>query len=603
MPRRRAARPALRLVSLLAAFTLLFGAVATKLVILQVVNAQPLEKLGAQQRLREIELPAERGDIYDRNGAPLAISAEARAIFADPRFIDDPVLVARQLSPILGVDEPTLIEKLSSPRSAFVFLARRVAPSIADDVLALKIPGIGTREETRRIYPADDVAGQILGFVGTDENGLSGIELRYEALLAGVPGEQIIERDPRGRPIPQGRNSIREPKPGQHLSLTIDRELQFFAEAALARGARMHNASDGTAVVLDPITGDVLAMANYPSMSPAAFSKATPFEQRNRVVTDSYEPGSVNKVITAAAAIEAGLVTPGTKITVPDRYRVGNRTFTDYHRHPTQKMTYAAALADSSNVATIKVAQKLGKRRLYEALRAFGFGSPTGVGFPGEADGILLEPDAWYTTSIGTIPIGQGIAVTPLQVASAYATIANDGVRVQPRLVRGTVDEEGRVHEVPKVPARRVVSSYTAAQVRAMLTGVVESGTGRRARIPGYLVAGKTGTARVPNEDRRGYSSKIITTFVAIAPADDARLVVLVSLNNPSLRLAAATAAPIVKEITQFALARLQIPPTVALPDETDISRLRARPLPAAALPPRPIDEELADAAEQATRP
>jgi cell division protein FtsI (penicillin-binding protein 3) len=593
LTRRRGARPALRLISLLGAFTLLFGAVATKLVVLQVVQAQPLGQLGANQRQDEIELQARRGSIYDRNMVPLATSAQARAVVADPSLVGDPVLVAQQLAPILEVQESLLIDKLSR-QSSFVYLARGVSPSVASDALALKLPGIETREESRRIYPGDEVAGQVLGFVGVDGDGLAGLEARYNDLLSGEPGLQLVERDLAGRPIPQGRNSIREPKPGESIALTIDRSLQFYAEATLARGARAHHASDGTAIVLDPITGDVYAMASYPSMSPARFSRTDDFARRNRVVTDSYEPGSVNKVITAAAAIEAGLVTPGTTLTVPYRYRVGNKLFHDFHSHPTEKMTYAEALAESSNVATIKVAQKLGKRRLYDALLNFGFGSQTGIGFPGEASGILLRPNDWYRTSMGTIPIGQGIAVTPLQVASAYGTIANDGVRVQPRLVRGTVEGDGTLHAIPAPPARRVVSSYTAAQVRAMLTGVVERGTGRRSQIRGYLVAGKTGTARVPLEGRRGYSSKIITTFVAIAPADDARLVVLVSLNNPSPRLAAVTAAPIVKEIMQYALARLQIPPTVRLPDDSDLSNLRAQRLPSIMLPPRREDTEQA---------
>lgn len=579
MPTRRGPRPALRLISLLASFTLLFVAVVGKLIVLQVVKAEPLEKLGSQQRIRIIQLPAERGSILDRNGSPLALSAEARAIYANPKMIPQPALVSAQIAPLLGLDEDALTIKLSNRATGFVYLARRVAPNLAARVMALQIPTVGTLRETRRIYPAGSTAGQILGFVDIDGLGLAGLEQRYDKVLRGTPGKQVIEQDPGGRAIPQGRNSIVEAREGEDLSLTIDRDLQFFVEAALERGAIAHGAEDATAIVLDVRNGDVMAMANWPPVAPARFGAVSPFVRRNRAVTDSYEPGSVNKVITAAAAIEDGIARPGTKIRVPYAYRVGDRMFKDYHYHPTQTMTYAQAMSESSNVATIKIAEKLGKRRLDEALRAFGLGRQTGVGFPGEASGILMAPDDWYATSMGTIPIGQGIAVTPLQVAAAYATIANDGIALQPRLVRGTIDAAGTLHEAKRAKSRRVVSAYTAAQVRGMLIGVVERGTGARAKIPGYLVGGKTGTARVPLVGRRGYSNKIVTTFVGMAPADDPRYVVLVSMNNPTPRIAAATAAPVVREILQYSLAHARIAPTVSLPDTRRLDLLRARPL------------------------
>lgn len=572
---RRGARPALRLIWLLLSFVLAFGLVVGRLVHLQVVKAEPLELLGSKQRTDRIELPARRGGIYDRDGTPLAVSAEARALYANPRFIANPDLVAANIAPILDVDEEELAERLGRD-SGFVYIARRVPVHLARKVLALELPGVGALKETRRAYPSDALAGQVLGFVNIDNEGLSGIESTFDELLSGEPGEQIVERDPQGRPIPQGQNQVRAPVRGRDVRLTIDRDIQFAAEQALAAGVRNTNARGGQAIVMDPRTGEVLAMANHPPLNPNDFGNAEPDARRNRVVTDVYEPGSVNKVVTAAAAIEAGLIDPGDVLVVPYRYRVAEKLFSDYAPHPTQRLTYAEALARSSNVGTIKVAERLGRKRLYQALRSFGFGERTGIGFPGESPGILSQPSKWYGTDMGTIPIGQGIAVTPLQVASVYATIANDGVRVPPTLVK---EVNGRAPKDGRKP-RRVISPYTAAQVRSMLVGVVEGGTGVRAQVPGYLVGGKTGTARIPSTTRRGYTTDIVTTFAGMAPADEPRLVVVVSLDNPRPRFSALTAAPVFKQILQFSLAHLGVRPTVPIDDRGSLLLRRAKALP-----------------------
>lgn len=573
---RRGTRPALRLGALLASFTVLFVVVTARLVQIQVVQAEPLELLGAKQRIRKIELPARRGAIFDRTMAPLAVSTEARAIYANPRLVEDPDGVAALLSPLLDVDAEVLAARLRRDVS-FVYLARAVDPGVAEQVSALGIPAVAHVEESRRSYPAGPLAGQLLGFVGVDGAGLSGLESKFDALLRGKAGLQVVEQDPAGRPIPQGRSRLVDPVPGRGVALTVDRDVQYFAETSLARGAAATKARSGTAIVLDVRTGDVLAMANWPALDPNRFEDVEPYQRRNRAVTDSYEPGSVNKVITAAGAIEERLVKPSTKLTVPDHLRVANKTFRDYEPHRTEKLTYAEALSRSSNVGTIKVALKLGRERLYKYLERFGLGEQTGIEFPGESPGILMQPADWWSTSIGTIPIGQGIAVTPLQIASVYATVANDGVRVQPRLVRGIVGEDGTLVESERPKRRRVVRSYTAAQLRAMLIGVVEDGTGARAQIPGYLVGGKTGTARVPRTDRRGYSRDIVTTFVGMAPADDPRLVVLVSLDNPRPRVSALTAAPVFREIMQFSLGALGVRPTVEVPDAARLDQKKAR--------------------------
>jgi len=587
---------------------MVFVTIAGRLVQLQVVQAAPLENLGERQRIDEITLPAKRGTIFDRAMAPLAVSLEARAVTANPGLLaaEDPDLeaLAAQVAPLLGVSEAHIVGQLSKD-SGFVYLARRVRPDIAQRVLDLGIPHIYTLKETRREYPADDLAGQVLGFVNVDNLGLSGVESMFDPLLSGEPGLQVVESDPRGRPIPQGRSQIVAPVPGDDLVLTIDRQIQYTAESALRRGARKVGAKGGTAVVMDPRTGEVLAMANWPPLNPNEFGDATGDARRNRVAMDAYEPGSVNKVITAAASIEEGLVTPATELVVPDDIEIAGYTFRDFAPHPTERLTYGEALARSSNVATIKVAQRLGRERLYRALRRFGLGTPTGVGVPGESPGIVLQADDWWPTSMATIPIGQGIAATPLQMASVYATLANDGVRVQPRIVNGTVDQQGEFHGASLGEQRRVVRPATAALVRGMLLGVVEHGTGTMAQIPGYLVGGKTGTARVPHPDRPGYSTRIVTTFAGMAPIDSPRLVVLVQLDNPWIRFASHTAAPIFRQIMQYSLARLGVAPTVHVRD-VDSLEARAPAIPKAERKDRtrpPADAPAAPPSEPALPP
>ncbi len=553
--------------------TLSLVAVAGRLVHLQVVKAEAFEDLGSRQRVRRVELPAKRGTILDRNGVPLAMSIDAAAIYANPQFVTDPAGTADAIGPLLGIEPALIRERLQRP-APFVYLARKVDIEAAGRVLALKLPGIGSLDEIKRVYPAGPLAAQVVGLVGTDNVGLGGLESGWEQLLAGVPGEEILEQDPRGRPIAGGQSKIRRPERGQDLILTIDRDIQFAAEQALARALKETGAHHGTAIVMEPHTGDVLAMANWPPLDPSSFSGAKPEAMRNRAVQDAYEPGSVNKVVTAAAALEAKLADPAEKLRIPDSYRIADKTFRDFQSHPVWRISYAEALARSSNVGTIEVAQRVGKQRLYTMLRRFGLGVKTGIGFPAESAGILLDVDDWYSTSIGTIPIGQGIAVTPLQVSQVYATIANDGVLVPPRLVRATLDREGTAIERAAREHRRVISPFTAAQIRAMLVGVVEEGTGRPARIPGYLIGGKTGTARKPLPDERGYSKDVVTTFVGMVPADSPRFLVTVVLDTPDVHTSAATAAPVFAEIARFVIARLKVPPTLMPPGRASFASL-----------------------------
>lgn len=559
----RRGRSSARVVSVLGVFVLLFFFVAAQLVRVQVLSASELKDRGSRQRVREDLLFGRRGTIYDRSLAPLAVSASARTVYVDPRKIDEPAAVAATIAPIVGLPVQDLMPVLTA--KSVGPLVRKVSTRTASRLRALGYEFLWDEPDTRRSYPAGTLAAQVLGFVGTDDVGLSGIESSFDAVLHSESGEKTSEIDPNGRQIPAGVSSVKPPVAGKGLVLTIDRDIQFLAEDALARGAASTGAVEGVAIVMDVRTGDVLAMANYPALDIEKYEEASPSMRRNRAITDAYEPGSVNKVITAAAAIESGKASPMEVMSVPGSYTIADKTFHDVTRHGTLRITYAEALARSSNIATMQVAARLGKKKLYDSLRKFGLGASTKIGFPGESAGILPPPDDWYATSMGTIPMGQGIGTSPLQMASVFATLANDGVRVRPRLVRGTVGDSGLITEPAPARAVRVVSAATAAKVRAMLIGVVEKGTGKLAQVDGFLVGGKTGTARVPLEDRRGYSNRIITTFAGIAPADAPRLVTLVALNNPRARSAAITAAPVFREIMGSALGAIGAQPGVAM--------------------------------------
>lgn len=553
-------RSSARLLCLFLALLMCSGVVAARLFTLQILGSSRMTALAAEQRLRTIPLPAQRGSILAADGTELAISMEMTSIFASPRFVSNPRFAATALAPILGLEPERLQAKLSSD-SGFVYLARRVAPEVAGKVRELKIPGIDFMSESKRFYPSGPLASQVLGFVGDENKGLAGLELRYNDLLQGDPGKQVMERDPAGRPIPSGKSSLKEAVEGRDLVLTIDRQIQFEAEAALKRAMSTWSAAGGTVLVINPRNGNVLAMANAPEFDPNRLNAGDGKFRKNRAVTDIYEPGSVSKLVTAAAALETGVTNPNESMQVADRLQIGAKTFKDSDPHPVLNLTFAEVIQRSSNVGTITVGQRVGKARLHDYLVKFGYGRLTGLSFPGESAGILPKPEKWWATSLGTISIGQGVAVTPLQMAQAYATVANGGVEVRPRLIQATVDSAGKRHPVAPAAPRRVIKEQTAAQLNEILVGVTQKGTGKAAAIPGYLVAGKTGTAQKPRSGSAGYAG-YMSSFIGYAPADDPSLVVAVVLDNPTPFFAGATAAVTFKEVMQFSLRRLGSAPT-----------------------------------------
>ncbi len=558
--------PLSRLVALLAAMILALCGIFARLTVLQVSQAASLQDLALQQRLRTVELPATRGEIVDRSGEPLAISLEARDVYADPRYITDPWREASALAPLLGGDVAELAQLLGRDTS-FVYLARQVDPGLAERIAARGLPGIGFLPTTRRAYPAGPLAAQVLGFVGVDGVGLAGLELRYDELLAGTPGERTQEIDPHGQPIAGGIDVERPPVPGSTLVTTLDREIQYLAQQALERAVRENRARGGTVIVMDVRTGDILAMASYPWFDPNAFTDAPASRYRNRAVTDAFEPGSTNKVITAAAAIDRHAVGLRQVFSVPWQMRVGGYTIHDAHPHPVMRMTLGDIIAESSNIGAVMVARRVGPTAMAAYLDRFGLGRPTGVGFPGESGGILPPVSAWTGSSLATMSYGQGIAATPLQMTAVYAAIANDGRWVQPRLVRGVRAPDGGFEPAPVSPTRRVVSPETAAVLTRMLVQAVDTGTGVNATVPGYEVAGKTGTARIPAPDGSGYlPGEYIASFIGFLPASEPRVAIAAILDRPATEYGGVAAAPLFQEIARSVITRLGLEPGTPLP-------------------------------------
>ncbi|MFP4235078.1 MAG: peptidoglycan D,D-transpeptidase FtsI family protein [Nitriliruptoraceae bacterium] len=559
----------------LAIFLLLVAISAAKLVEIQVVEAAELAAIGERQRARTIELPATRGRLYDRDGDVLATSVQAATIYADPRAFrssetpdglpvppaGDAEAVAAALAPLLQTAPEALTDQLTADRH-FVYLARQVPYEVGTAVRELALPGIGVLTEPHRLYPAGSLAGQVVGFTDIDGQGLQGLEAVYDRVLAGTPGTLLLERAPGGLDIASGVRELLPAEVGSDLVLSLDRDIQYVAEQAADSALERFDAIGASIVVLEVATGDVLAMASAPGFDPNERGSEEPSDRRNRAVTDLFEPGSTQKALTFAAAIEEGIVTPSTTMELSDSIEVAGSTFTDAYRHERATWTVAEMIERSSNVGSILVAEELGAERLEGYLRAFGYGEPTALGFPGEPGGLLRPHEEWWGTSLPTISIGHGVAVSLVQLATSYLTLANDGVTIDPRLVLGTVGEDGRVRPTPVTGGEQVVSAGTARAVRGMLEGVIhgEQGTGTRALIEGYRMAGKTGTARKPATDRVGYTDEYVGTFVGMAPADDPQVVVAVMVDEPYPIYGGATAAPIGGEVMEAALHALRVP-------------------------------------------
>lgn len=574
-------RPSRRTIALFLVYLVAFGLIGYRLVEVQVLEAEEYAALGERQRQRTVDLPATRGRIYDRNGDLLATSIDTATIYADPRAYRsqtradgteappaaDPAEVAAALAPLVGRSEADVEERLVRD-AHFVYIARHLPWEVGEEIRDLGLPGIGMLTEPHRVYPGGSLAAQLLGFVGIDGDGLSGLEIQYDTVLRGEPGLMALERAPGGLEIAAARRHVVPPVEGADLVLTIDREIQHAAERAALAAMEEHGAKGAAVAVLEVGSGDVLAMVSVPDFDANDPSAVEEEWRRNRVVTDMFEPGSIQKAVTVAAALEEGLVDPETVLEVAPTIAVAGRTFSDVGNRPAGPLTVREIVGRSSNVGTIQIAQQLGGERIAEYLDRFGYGRPTGLGFPGESGGAVLPLEQWSATSLPTMAIGYGIATTLLQAASVYATIASDGSATPPRLIRGTVGSDGRLDPSAPGSGHEVISEETSRSLRAMLVDAVhaEVGTGHRAAVPGYRVAGKTGTARKALEGARGYSNGYIASFVGFAPADEPEFVVAVMVDEPSPIYGGVVAAPVFSEIASFALAHRRVPPSH--PDE-----------------------------------
>jgi cell division protein FtsI (penicillin-binding protein 3) len=551
-----------RLVAVGVVLVLAWTTVGFRLTVVQGARADEFAERGLDQRLERRTLPADRGTIFDRDGRELAVTIDSVSVYANPREMADPTGVAMQLAPLVDRRVTELIAELTSD-SLFVYLARQLSPEEAEPIREADLPGVYFLTEPKRVYPAGGLVVHVIGIVRSDDNeGLEGLELQYDRALAGTPGELLVERDPEGLVIPQGEYRVVPAEQGSDLVTTIKVEVQYAAEQALIRGMARTGAKSGSIVVIDPTTGEILAMVNLPAYDPNDREAVPRGAIRNRAVTDVFEPGSTQKAVTVSGALESGLVTPATSFDIPDEIEIQDTVFEDFTEHA-DRLTVTQIVTHSSNLGTILLGELMGAPRLHDALSAFGEGAPTGIDFPGEAPGVLRPAEKWcLTTCLAGTSIGYHVSVTPLQMAMVYAAIANDGVWVQPHLVKEIVDGSGsRQAIVPQ--ERQVISARTARQMRVMLEAVVESGTGSLAAVEGYRVGGKTGTTEKYLSDTQSYSEEdVVASFIGMAPIDAPRVVIAVVLDGPVEDASGGRgAAPIFAEVMLAALHQLGISP------------------------------------------
>ncbi|MFM7225049.1 MAG: peptidoglycan D,D-transpeptidase FtsI family protein [Actinomycetota bacterium] len=560
---------------------LAFALLGVRVVQVQARDGDSYARRAVEQTLHRTDVPADRGSIFDRNGRDLALTVRRSTVYADPTLVRDPVGTAAVLAPVLGVDGPYLVRQLSDRRFRFRYLARTVSDDVQTAVRAAvrnhRLSGIGFMEEPDRSYPAGPLAAALLGRIGGDPPGSAvGIEGIYHDLLVGSPGRLEVEVDPGGKEIPGTRRVAIPARRGSDIVLTIDEDVQWQAEHALADQITATGARRGTAVVVDLADGDVLAMATVRSVGGRG-SVAGPYE-RNVALTDLYEPGSTMKVVTLSWALEHGRVAPTTRFEVPDRYRVpgGDEPYEDAEPHPTTWWTTADIMRESSNVGTIKIAERMTNAEMGAGQRAFGLGRRTTIDWPGQSAGLLTDPDEYYATGRFSAAIGYGAAVSVAQMLGVFATVANGGVSRPLHLREATVDPDGRRTPAVVPAGRRVVSATTAAAMTTMMRRVVGAGTGACAAVPGYTVAGKTGTAKIAVDGE--YTNRKVVSFIGFAPAERPRFAVAVVVDSPAdPHLTGGTvAAPVWSEITRFALLRAGVAPNDPNDDQFAAAQRRA---------------------------
>jgi stage V sporulation protein D (sporulation-specific penicillin-binding protein) len=544
-------------------FALVTIALTLRLVWLQGIRYAHYRQLALDQRMRSVQVDPKRGTIYDRRMRELAVSISADSVYAAPAEVKDARAAARQLAPLLEMTEDALVTKLTT-QQAIVWLKRKVPYEAAQAVKKLKIPGVNVAESGQRFYPKDTLAAQVLGIAGIDNQGLEGLERYYDDVLRGVRGQIVAERDAAGREIPEGQHLYIPPTDGNSLVLCIDEVIQYVCERELDRAIADTGSKSATAIAMDPITGEVLAMAMRPSFDPNAYSKYSTALRRNTAVCDIFEPGSTFKVVTAAAALDEGVVTPQSQFYDPGYVKVEDRTMRCWKAGGHGSQSFTEATENSCNPVFASVALKMGASTFTRYLEAFGLTQKTGIDFPGEATGLMHRASKMGPVELATTGFGQGISVTPIQLVTALSAVANGGYIVKPTLVKEIVASDGSVvQRMEPTAVRQVISQSTAAALSRILQSVVVNGSGTRAAVPGYAVAGKTGTAEKPEGGR--YGSGRIASFMGFAPANDPKVALLVILDEPStdVKYGGVLAAPVFSAIMRDTLRYLEIPPTI----------------------------------------
>jgi cell division protein FtsI/penicillin-binding protein 2 len=539
---------------LFAGFLLCFLVIVGRAFWLQGVQGGALASEATSQQTEDVVVPGLRGSLLDRSGNELAASENAVTIFATPYQVKNPPQAAAKLAPILELDKGEVLESLTAD-NGFSYIAHKVSLEQAGRVERLKLAGIGEQPDTRRTYPQGEMAGQVIGAVGSDNQGLTGLEAGEESVLSATDGERRIVRDARGDPIRQ--ETAKEAEDGEDIQLTLDPQIQEKTERVLAEVGETYAPKGATAIVMDPRSSQILAMANWPPVDPNDLSSASNEDLLNKATGFTYEPGSTFKAFTVSAALEEKLVTPTSSFVLPPSIQVADRTIEDAEERGTETMSVAEILAHSSNVGAVTIGLEIGAEKFSKWIGRFGFGRPTGVQFPAEEQGLVPSLDEYSGSTMGNLPIGQGLSVTPMQMMAGYAAIADGGILKQPQLIERIGDE--KVHE-PK--GHRVIDAGVAAQVREMLEGVLAAGgTASEVSVPGYTLAGKTGTAQVA-ENGTYSETKYVASFIGFAPAQDPKFLAAVIVDQPQGDIyGGSVAAPAFGQIAAFSLPYLGVAP------------------------------------------
>ncbi len=557
-------------------FTIGFVLVAMRAFDLQVMQEQQWDERAERQHQKVIPLTPQRGTIYDTNGEELAVSVDVDSVYVEPKKLEDRVAATKALAKSLGLPSRTIKAKLKNDGN-FVWLQRQVTPSQSEKVRGLELKGVGMIKEHRRFYPNSNIAAHLLGFTGLDPKGLEGIELKYDKMILGRGGYLVMERDALGRGIGTGSPEVQGATRGHDLYLTVDKNLQYIAERELAEGLRKTEAKAGTVVMMEPATGRILAMASSPEYNPNAFFRYKPNQWRNRAVCDSYEPGSTFKVFLMAAALNEAVVSTTQKINCENGvFRVGGKDIHDHKKY--QNLTPAEIIKYSSNIGSAKIGKLLERQTFYSYIRDFGFGQISGIDLPGEVSGLLRSPDKWFEVDLAAISFGQGISVTPVQLTAATAAIANGGYLMEPYVVDRVVDSQGNVttQNRPRVVRKVIAKDVAQVVTRMMEMTTEEGGTATNARVPGFRVAGKTGTAQKVDAVTGGYSAdKRVASFVGFLPAESPRVVMTVTIDEPQKGVyGGLTAAPVFSRIAAQAMQYLKVAPNQELPVDESLPSL-----------------------------